>query len=267
MIRVLDAATSSLRPLRPALPGLLRITAHCADDATPGLDLTALRVLLVADVLARVAELSGLQAVVAHVSCGPLVRLQDEVGVSADTLGIHPPAGSADTVERLPEPCDRPSDVHILCPYDTPDPRWAGITTMAGTARRGRTGSDEDARLWEVLASDAADLAVRMVLMSVAYSEEADLTADSIVAARETIDEWRQLVAEWAEYPSMPVPAQIIKTMRGAFDDLDTPSVLASLRDLTSDGTVQAGARFEAFAFADRVLGLDLARNIGIAHS
>jgi hypothetical protein len=48
-----------------------------------------------------------------------------------------------------------------------------------------------------------------------------------------------------------------------AFNDLDTVSALALLRGLAPDASVPAGAKFETFVYADRILGLDLARDIG----
>ena len=42
-----------------------------------------------------------------------------------------------------------------------------------------------------------------------------------------------------------------------------TPRALAELEALTADGEVADGAKFETFAAADRLLGLDLARDIG----
>jgi hypothetical protein len=59
------------------------------------------------------------------------------------------------------------------------------------------------------------------------------------------------------------VPARIAETMRSAFGDLDTVRVLALLRDVAADPDVPAGAKFETFLYADRVLGLDLPRDIG----
>ena len=72
-------------------------------------------------------------------------------------------------------------------------------------------------------------------------------------------------MAEWAESPSRPVPAQIAETVRSAFDDLDTVSVLALLRGLASDADLPPGVKFETFLYADRILGLDLPRDIGRA--
>ena len=48
-------------------------------------------------------------------------------------------------------------------------------------------------------------------------------------------------------------------------DDLDTPAALRALRELERDPAIPAGSKFETFASADRVLGLDLVREIGRA--
>jgi hypothetical protein len=40
-------------------------------------------------------------------------------------------------------------------------------------------------------------------------------------------------------------------------------SALALLRGLAPDASVPAGAKFETFVYADRILGLDLAREVG----
>ena len=99
--------------------------------------------------------------------------------------------------------------------------------------------------------------------MSFSYYQPADLTVDVLTSAGGTLGRWRRRVAEWAESPSRPMPARIAEMAGAAFDDLDTVSALALLRGLAIDETVPAGAKFETFAFADRVLGLDLAREIG----
>ena len=46
-------------------------------------------------------------------------------------------------------------------------------------------------------------------------------------------------------------------------DDLDTPRALQVLRRLEKDADVAPGAKFETFAWADRLLGLDLVRLVG----
>ncbi|HEY6309382.1 MAG TPA: hypothetical protein VIY52_01035 [Streptosporangiaceae bacterium] len=178
MLRLLDARTGSYAEVRPTRPGLLRVCAHVPGVAEES-DITGLRVLLLADLLARAAELRNLQVLT-------------------------------------------------------------------------------------VLASDEHDpLAVRLALMSLPSHEPADLTDSAVVNARETVSLWRRRVAEWAELPSRPVPAHTAQTFRAAFDDLDTVSALALLRRLELDDGVSAGPKFEAFLYADRILGLGLPREIG----
>ena len=58
--------------------------------------------------------------------------------------------------------------------------------------------------------------------------------------------------------------AQYVSDFNAAFDDdLDTPAALRVLRSLEKDSEIPPGAKFETFAHADRLLGLDLARDIG----
>jgi cysteinyl-tRNA synthetase len=58
--------------------------------------------------------------------------------------------------------------------------------------------------------------------------------------------------------------AQYVSQFTAAFDDdLDTPAAIRVLRALEKDGDIPPGSKFETFAHADRLLGLDLARDIG----
>jgi len=60
--------------------------------------------------------------------------------------------------------------------------------------------------------------------------------------------------------------AEYVSDFYAAFDnDLDTPAALRVLRALEKDGEIPPGAKFETFAHADHLLGLDLARDIGRA--
>jgi cysteinyl-tRNA synthetase len=120
-----------------------------------------------------------------------------------------------------------------------------------------------------VLVSDVVDrghdpLALRLAFLSARYRTQADLSWDAIAAADRTLTRWRGLVADWAESPSERVPPEWAAEFWGAVDDdLDTPRALQALRRLEKDAGVAAGARFEAFAEADRLLGLDLVRLVG----
>jgi hypothetical protein len=200
--------------------------------------------------LARAAELHHLQVltVLAHPGQAPAAAAER----AADALGIHPPAARASLPEAHTSP-GGPVDVHV----DTAGGGQSGLVARVGTARL--HGAD-------VLAGPGDyPLAVRLALMSLPYHRPADLSGDVLASAQETIAHWRRQVAGWAESPSRPIPARIAQALRAAFGDLDTAAALALLRDLAPDTDVPAGAKFETFVYADRVLGLDLPRDIGRA--
>ena len=108
-----------------------------------------------------------------------------------------------------------------------------------------------------------ATVAVRLALMTVPRHQTAELTAATLADAARTLSEWRRQVARWAESPSRRIPEPVQAAFLTAFDRLDAGAVLSSLSGLAADETVPPGARFEAFVYADRVLGLDLPRDIG----
>jgi cysteinyl-tRNA synthetase len=122
-----------------------------------------------------------------------------------------------------------------------------------------------------VLVSDVIDrgfdpLALRLAFMSNRYRQQLNLTWESIAAADTTIRRWRERVAGWAAQPSAALSAEHLNGMKAAFaDDLDTPRAITILRELEKDPGISDGAKLETFLAADRLLGLDLARNIGKA--
>jgi hypothetical protein len=60
------------------------------------------------------------------------------------------------------------------------------------------------------------------------------------------------------------MPGRYTDAITAAFEnDLDTVAALGELQALAGDPDVAPGAKFETFAAADRLLGLDLARDIG----
>jgi hypothetical protein len=78
-------------------------------------------------------------------------------------------------------------------------------------------------------------------------------------------DDFRIPTPTRALFDPWRVTAQIAKRIQSAFRDLDTVSALALMRGLEADPDVPAGAKFETFLYADRILGLDLPRDIGRA--
>jgi hypothetical protein len=82
--------------------------------------------------------------------------------------------------------------------------------------------------------------------------------------ATEALGHWRKRVAEWARSPSGAMSRPHAERIGAAFHDgLDAKSALLVLTELDADDSVPDGVKFETFASADRMFGLDLARDIG----
>jgi hypothetical protein len=262
VIRLLDARTGSPAEVRLAQPDVLRICAY-APPVGAGSGMTALRVLLFADLLARTAELSGLQALTALQIAGASADQAAAIDSDAGALGIHPPAAHGGCHDA-PSLLGGPVDVHVTGDDAGLGPSPGGLLTRVGAvqlAGAGRSPGPAGGALFAGWPGDA--LAVRLALMSFPSCQPADMDGDELAQAGEMLASWRQHVARWAESPSRPIPGPIAEAAGSAFARLDTVSVMALLRGLLPDASVPAGAKFETFVYADRILGLDLAREIG----
>jgi len=257
MFRVLDDRPGSQAAVSVARPGPLRVYAHVRASADAA-DLTGLRVLLTADLLVRAAELGGLQVLAMWTFTGESAWQAAAERAAAD-LGIHPPAlPAAELAKAWP---GGPADVHVAEDDAVGQGDRSGILVRAAAARLApdvRPGGADASTL-----GSHDPLAVRLALMSLPRHQPTELTADELAGAAQTLDEWRRRVARWAESPSGAIPEPVAATLRAAFGNLDISTVLALLSDLAADETVRPGPRFETFVYADRVLGLDLPRDIG----
>jgi hypothetical protein len=258
VLRLLDTRTGSYAEVTSVRRGLLRVCAH-VPEAAGGSGLGGLRVLLVADLLARTAELGDLQVLTA-LACQDSDPAQlAAFEHAADALNIHPPAVRAGPGEARAS-LGGTIDVHLVGDDVGLDGDQSGLVVGVGPVGPRETGPPEES------AADRPDpLAIRLAMLSFPYHRPADLGEGVLAQARQTLAHWRQRVAEWAQSPSRPAPAPVADRLRAAFDDLDTASALAALRNLEPDSAVPAGAKFETFAYADRILGLDLVRDIGRA--
>jgi len=229
----------------------VRICACLPDGA---FDAAGLRVLLVADVLARVAELQGLQALTTWMFPHPPADQESAADHAATLLNIHPPArraaGGTGPV---------PADVHVISQVPAAAEAGHDTGTIAVAAAYLPGGGDPG----EQVSASADPLATRLALLSCRNAEPADIAGDVAVAAQVTLGTWRRAVAAWAELPSRPVPEHIMTSLRAAAGQLDTAAAVAALHTVAADSAVTPGAKFETFLFADRVLGLDLASGIG----
>jgi len=241
---------------------VLRACVH-APRAVAGPDITAQRLLLVADLLARTAELGGLQVLTALDVTGAPPAQAAAIDSDASALGVHPPAARV-SCRDAPSSLGGPVDVHLISRDAGVDPGEPGLVVSVGAAQLDGADSRPDAVAGGLLTGHQYDpLAARLALMSVPIERPAVLTGGGLARAGEMLADWRQQVARWAESPSRPVPASIAETAGAAFSELDTVSALAMLRGLVTDADVPAGAKFEAFVYTDRILGLDLPRDIG----
>jgi hypothetical protein len=252
MLRLLDARTRFAVKIQPARAGLLRVCAH-AQETSQAADLTGLRVLLVADLLARTAELRNLQVLTVLAFAGQPPGQLTDFEQAAGALGMHSPQArvSHDDAQAA---LDGPIDVHLVSGRDAAEGALEGLAVPVGVAGVEPPGHDS---------LRSQPLAGRLALLSVPYYQPAELADGQLTEAADTVRRWRRQVAEWAELPSRPMPADTAAAVRSAFDDLDTVHALALLRDLSLDANTPAGAKFETFLYADRVLALGLPSEIG----
>jgi hypothetical protein len=245
-----DASTGPRIPAVLARHGLVRVCAHVPAGT---FDLTGLRVLLTADVLARVTELRGLQAFTRWTFTHPAPGQEAIAGRVATELNIHPPAAPASSDSR--------ADVKVeaaACRAEGED--HGAVTIVVASALLPSSGLAEG---HEDMLTGRDALAVRMALLSCSYHVPAELTEVMLANTQVTLGQWRNQVAGWAESPSRPVPGQIMAAYRTALEQLDTAAILAMLHTVAAESTMAPGAKFETFLHADRVLGLDLASGIG----
>ncbi|WFB10647.1 hypothetical protein LRS74_29140 [Streptomyces sp. LX-29] len=260
-----------------AAPG----TAGAADSAVDaaaasGLvdaELTGLRVRLVGDVLARTAELFGGQALVGVVRSG---GRGDALEARAAALGVRPAAVVGDGAE-VTEALGGKPEVHVTGARGGDAEAEYGIVLRVGVVHApggarstgaGATGRGPSSDVAAVVAGDepGADdpLALRLALLSRPYYQLIELTPDVLAEARHTLERWRREVAGWARAPSKPMCAEVLAEALGGLEaDLFVPAVLDGLRRLAEDPGLPDGSRFETAAHLDRVLALDLVREVG----
>lgn len=231
--------------------GPLRVCAHAQSADDPD-DLTGLRVLLVADVLARVAELRG-RTVLIGWTCPPVA--------AADAAGIRP-ADAHGTVEEITEALGGSPTVHLTSrTYEGA----AGLSLHVGEATT-TPGADPGADADQEAGRDA--LALRLLLLGRPHHEPVDVSARTVDAAGEQLDNWRASVAAWADEPSKAMPGDFVERAHAALENgLDTAAVVRLLGGLETAADVPGGAKFETFAHLDRVLGVEVVRDVGRSHS
>lgn len=238
VLRIIDARTGELVDAAPARRGLTRVQAH-----TRGLDPTNLRVLLVADLLVRALELGGTP--VWALLTGE--RQQAELRAAGAALGVRPFEDGRDAGTGLGEA----QVLHVVSEGGAaPD----GVRIAVAPVHWEASGPPGEA--------DPAVL--RLALLARPRSTPLRVGTATLDDAGDTLAHWRRAVAAWAHRPSRPIPDQVRADLRTAWeDDLDATGVLRVLRAVETVPDLADGARFETYAYADRLLGLDLTRDLG----
>ncbi len=266
MLRIVDTRTGGLVEIPSVRRHLLSICIHLlAGDV--GFGLGDLRALLVGDVLARTAELHGLQSRTSLTTPDLPPEQAEALERAMSALGVHPPA-TVDVHHPNGTLCAA-ADVHVHAYGTAAQDAVGGVLIEVSPVR----GAQDRAHLLAPGLLDAAapegtdPLAVRLLMLGHAYRTPVTVTGTALEGARRTLGDWRQLVADWAQEPSRPIPAEVLRHAHDVLaDDLGVPAVLDTLATVARRADVPAGAKFETFAFLDRVLGLDLAREVGHQH-
>ncbi|MFD7064655.1 hypothetical protein [Streptomyces sp. NPDC059906] len=242
MLRIIDARTGEPAPAAPVRRAPTRVEAH-----VPGRDATALRVLLVADLLVRALELDSTPAWA--VLTGAAER--DGPRKDAAALGIRPfEDGTAGPGPGTGQGVRVVSEGEDAGEGEGGDAQGVATVAVAGVHPAVPDLADPDA--------------VRLALLERHHHARVELDATALDEARATLAGLRRAVADWARQPSRPVPGELRDQLRAAWeDDLDAPGVLRVLRRVESDPDLPDGARFEICAYADRFLGLHLTRDVG----
>ncbi|MFE9673767.1 hypothetical protein ACFYO5_06560 [Streptomyces sp. NPDC006259] len=239
MLRIIDVRTGEPVVAAALRRGLTRVEAHASGYGTG-----TLRVLLVADLVVRALELGGTS--VLPVLTGE--REQAELRAAATALGVRPFEDGRDLSGGFGEV----QAVHVAAQGHAAvgEGVWVPVAPVRPDDGAG---------------PDHEPAALRLALLSHHHRAPAPLGPAALREADATLARWRRAVAGWARSPSRPVPEELRERLRTAWeDDLDLPAVLGVLRSVEEAGPrLPDGARFETYAYADRLLGLELTRDVG----
>ena len=243
----LDRLTGTLEPITAQAGDVLR----CAAFLPPATEtLLRARVLVTGDLVGRVLEdFHGIQVLLA------VIAADTNVAALQSDLAVRPAAGVFPSLAEAHAYLGPRLDIAVT----TADARGTTPAGLAATVRVERISG-------HATTDEFDPLTLRMGLMSVDYSATLQLSHALLVSCHARLERWRRRLAEWSHHPSHPIPSLWRASLRSAFDDdLDVSRALSLLTELQDAENVDPGAKFEAFAYADRVLALDLMAQLGRA--
>jgi cysteinyl-tRNA synthetase len=132
------------------------------------------------------------------------------------------------------------------------------------------TGNVYDLR--DLEARDVDPLALRLLFLQASYASQVGFTWEALGAAATALGRLRRRVAEWSstepasgrsDAEAAVVAAYERRFLAAVEDDLDTPRALVVMAELEGDRSLPQAARAGVLLGWDRVLGLDLGRELG----
>jgi len=102
---------------------------------------------------------------------------------------------------------------------------------------------------------------LRLCFLENRYRSQMDLSWDSLKAAHQLIQRWREKISVW-KLNGLVVNAEsdswISQIRSDLCDDLDTPRALQKLRNIEKSQSISDGVKFAIFSEIDVLFGLDL---------
>ena len=210
---------------------------------------TCARVLVVGDLLRRVVgDIHSAQVLAAIITDND----SDGERVWRSDLMVRPVVGVFTTEAEAEAGLGKPLDLTITVAgtEDAPAPSAPAVEVAAV-----RTA---------VPFMRAEPATTRFALATVNHEHPLNMTASLLERSQVVLDRWRGRVAEWSRQPSRPIPPAWRSAVIAAFDHgLDVARVVALMTELENREDVESGAKFEAFVYVDRVLAVDLIRDLG----
>jgi len=140
--------------------------------------------------------------------------------------------------------------------------RWCHGQHLLAEGRKMSKSSQNFYDLRDLAKRDHTEpLAFRLLCLQTRYRAQFNFTWDALRGAERALERWRRLMNEWIGAPTQggtePYEERFLLALN---NDLDTPTMLALLSEVTSAQNLAPGDKAALLAKWDAVLGLDLTR-------
>lgn len=245
MLTAQDPFSGAKTKIAVASGDILRVAFVIPSDAGP---FTCGRVLVVGDLLRRVVEdIYCAQVLAVIVSSDGWVTEQDW----QSALLVRPVVGAFTTAHDAQRALGDSLDL-LVTVANGQDNRARGSPTLAV------------APAYAAVPYPAAEpTTTRFALTNVNHRYRLDLTSDGLERSHTVLGRWRDRVAHSSQHPGRPIPPAWRNAVVAAFnDDLNVARVASMMNELEDAECGEPGAKFEAFSYVDRMLAVDLRRDL-----